>query len=418
MDGPAAVRGVRAFRTAPQALAYEGTTPAAAPFRWCVLHGTAAPDRLVAALQHASRPDGERAVAVVLGAEHRPRDNALLLEGVARAAATPGRRLVLVHRGAGGASLLRAAALEAPGLKVTALEQAGPLTAERVARLVRAAGDGAEVRVAQDGTATRTVWQPAALPAPAPAGGTVLVTGGLGGLGLRAAGVLAARAGWRPVLLDVTAPGQLDAISARLLARLRAAVPRTRVLTADVTDPKAVASALWRLATPVHAVVHCAGLVDGGPVAGSHPADLARLQAAKAGGLHAVLDALDVGALRQVVVFGSITARVPHRQMGGYGFANELLRRQALRRAAALPHCATVVAEWSVWSGAGQAHAMGAVPQARRMGMAPVPLGPGMAALLRLMAWPPGPGRGVSLVLTGEGDRTFPPAAEGPEVTI
>ncbi|GAA2717398.1 MULTISPECIES: KR domain-containing protein [Streptomyces] len=411
MDGPAAVRGVQAFRTAPEAVADEGAAPAAAPFRWSVLHGTAAPDRLVAALQHASRPDGEKAVAVVLGAGHRPRDNALLLEGVARAAATPGRRLVLVHRGAGGASLLRAAALEAPGLRVTALEQAGPLTAERVARLVRAAGDGAEVHVAQDGTATRTVWRPAALPAaaPGPAGGTVLITGGLGGLGLRAAGVLAARAGWRPVLLDVTAPGQLDAASARLLARLRAAVPRTRVLTADVTDPKAVAAALWRLGAPVHAVVHCAGLVDGGPVAGMHPADLARLQAAKTGGLHAVLDALDVTALRQVVVFGSITARVPHRQMGGYALANELLRRQALRRAAVLPHCATVVAEWSVWSGAGQAHAMGAVPQARRMGMAPVPLGPGMAALLRLVAWPPGPGRGVSLVLTGEGDRTFPP---------
>ncbi len=159
-------------------------------------------------------------------------------------------------------------------------------------------------------------------------------------------------------------------------------------------------------------MVHCAGLVAGGPVARTRPADLDELQAAKVDGLRAVLDALDPRALRHLVVFGSIAARAPHRQLGGYGLANELLRRETLRRAAGLPGCATVVAEWSLWSGAGRAHEMGAVGQARRMGMAPVALRPGMEALLRLLAWPVGPGSAAPVVLTGPDDRTFPPPNE------
>ncbi|MBP2401154.1 SDR family NAD(P)-dependent oxidoreductase [Streptomyces syringium] len=403
---------VRAFRPLPAPVSAPGAD-GFPPFRWSVLAAFPA-DSLAAALRHAHRPDGEPAIAVVLGATHRPDDDALLLEGAARATAT-GRRLVLLHRGAGGGSLLRAAALESPGLRVTVLQTAGPVDGTRIAHLVRTARPVDELHVAADGLVTRDDWRPVTLPVrPGPAaarpGGTVLVTGGLGGLGLRAAGVLSRVAGCRPVLLDVTAPAELNRRPAVLLERLRAA--GTLVLTADLTDPRAVAAALERVPGPVRAVVHCAGLVAGGPVARTCPEDLARLRAAKVDGLRHVLDVLDPAELRQLVAFGSITARVPHRQMGGYGLANELLRHETLRRAAALPHCATVVAEWSVWSGAGQAHEMRAVDQARRMGMAPVALVPGMTALLCLLRWPPGPAHAASVILTGPGDRTFPPPAD------
>nr|WP_276319263.1 KR domain-containing protein [Streptomyces luteoverticillatus] len=229
-------------------------------------------------------------------------------------------------------------------------------------------------------------------------------------MGLRAAAVLSAVRGYRPVLLDTTAPGELPPRAAALLCRLCDAPPGADVLTADVTDHRAVARVLGRVPLPVRAVVHCAGVVAGGPVAGARARDLDALAAPKADGLGTVLDTLDPGALRHLVVFGSVTARVAHRQLGGYGLANELLRREALRRAAALPRCATVVAEWSLWSGAGRAHEMGAVGQARRMGMAPVPLAPGMAALLRLLRWPAGARAAGAVVLTGPGeDATFPP---------
>ncbi|MDT0453620.1 KR domain-containing protein [Streptomyces hesseae] len=429
-------RAVRAFRPVPVHVgggvhAGGGGPAPAAAFRWDV---TGDPrDPLAVALRHASRRDAEPAVAVVLGTAHRSGDSALLLEGIARArlGAGGGRRLVLLHRGAGGGSLLRSAALESagvespgvesPGLRVAALElpvrDAGPGFLTHVARLVRDAAPGAELQVAGDGTVTRTGWRAASLPelpvppdGPALPGGAALVTGGLGGLGLRAAAVLSAVRGYRPVLLDTTAPGELPRRPAALLRRLCDAPPGADVLTVDVTDHRAVARALGRVPLPVRAVVHCAGVVDGGPVALTRARDLDALAAPKAEGLGTVLDALGPGALRHLVVFGSVTARVAHRQLGGYGLANELLRREALRRAAALPRCATVVAEWSLWSGAGQAHEMGAVAQARRMGMAPVPLAPGMAALLRLLRWPAGARAAGAVVLTGPGDdRTFPP---------
>lgn len=416
----AGARAVRAYRPVPVA---EPPPPdgAAAAFRWDVAGDPR--DPLAVALRHASRRDAEPAVAVVLGTAHRCGDSALLLEGIARAGG--GRRLVLLHRGAGGGSLLRSAALESPGLRVAALElpgrDAGPGLPARIARLALGAAPGAELRVAGDGRVTRTGWRAARLPelpvpsdGPARPGGAALVTGGLGGLGLRAAAVLSAVRGYRPVLLDTTAPGELPRRPAALLRRLYDAPPGADVLTVDVTDHLAVARALGCVPLPVRAVVHCAGVVAGGPVALARPRDLDALTAPKAEGLGTVLDALDPGALRHLVVFGSVTARVAHRQLGGYGLANELLRREALRRAAALPRCATVVAEWSLWSGAGRAHEMGAVAQARRMGMAPVPLAPGMVALLRLLRWPAGVRAAGAVVLTGPGDdRTFPPG--GPD---
>jgi hypothetical protein len=88
--------------------------------------------------------------------------------------------------------------------------------------------------------------------------------------------------------------------------------------------------------------------------------------------------------------------------MASYALANELLRRATMRAARELPDCATVAAEWSLWSGAGMAHQAAATGQARRMGMTPVSLRDGMAALLRLLAWPPGPTRATPLLLLGD----------------
>src|SRR5882672_988020 len=88
----------------PEAVAVD----AARRYRWDVLGSDAHP--VASALR--AGPTGtlapSAATAVLLGGEFRPGDNALLLDGL-HAARRQGGRLVLIHLGAGGTSLLRAA---------------------------------------------------------------------------------------------------------------------------------------------------------------------------------------------------------------------------------------------------------------------------------------------------------------------
>lgn len=349
-------------------------------------------------------PESARGTAILLGAEFGWEDNARLLDGIA-AACRDGGRLALVHLGAGGASLLRAAAKEDPALDVRCVE----LSAEPSARAIRVAvsllnSEGTLPSLAQvgdDGRITTTGWCPAELP-PVVTGGvrpgrSVVVTGGLGGLGLRAAVVLSKVYGLHPILIDVLEPAQLPPSSARHLSGLSATV-----LTADVTDRHGIARLLSTTdAPPVGAVVHCAGLLTGGPVATTTTTALVHAQRVKVAGLEAVLAAIDPAELRQLITFGSITAEEPHRSLGCYGLANELLRRSTIRAAAGLPRCSTVAAQWSLWSGAGMAQQAGAIQQARRMGMTPLPLRAGMDALVRLFGWPPGPADAAPVLLYG-----------------
>lgn len=352
------------------------------------------------------------ATAVLLGDAFGWPDNALLLDGIG-ASRRDGGRLVLVHRGAGGSSLLRVAAKEDPHARNLTVELPEHPSARAVRLAVSLANAdpaaAGELTVDNDGRVTRTGWRRIALPpAREPRGtgrpaGSVLVTGGLGGLGIRAAGVLATVLRLHPVLVDTLTPADVAADVAGHLRRLRAGPAGATVVTADVTDGNRLAAALARGDwPPVTAVVHCAGLLRAGPIAAFTAYDLAIAQLVKVDGLRNVLAALKTERLRHLVTFGSVTAEAPHRNMASYALANELLRRATMRAARELPQCATIAAEWSLWSGAGMAHQASATSQARRMGMTPVSLRDGMATLVRLLAWPPGPDRAAPLLLLGE----------------
>lgn len=347
--------------------------------------------------------------AVLLGSEFGWEDNARILDGIA-SARRDGGRLALLHLGAGGASLLRVAASENPDLDVVSIELP-PNPSPRAVRVAVTLANccpapTSEVQIDEQGVITRTTWQPVELPALARcrvgAPASVLITGGLGGLGVRAAHVLARTSGLHPVLVDHARSDELDAASAGHLARLERLATGCTVLEVDLTDRSATVTTLSGLnAPPVSAVVHCAGVLLGGPLGGFTSFDLIAAQRVKVEGLRNVLDALNTSRLRQLITFGSITAEQPHRSMGCYALANELLRRATLRAACELPDCATVAAEWSLWSGAGMAHRQGAIPQARRMSITPVNLRAGMNALVRLLGWPAGPDAATALVLSG-----------------
>jgi NAD(P)-dependent dehydrogenase (short-subunit alcohol dehydrogenase family) len=350
---------------------------------------------------------GEPATAtvVLLGAQFTPADNALLLDGV-RNAWWHRRRLVLIHLGAGGGALLRSsiAGRRIPDWLSIELP-AVPSAAALRAALRLASGDSTgELRV--DGTgAFATSWQPFTLPPPW-AGPldlrdpqVAIVTGGLGGLGLCVAALLSYRYGLHPVLIDKEQRLRSGSPADRRVTRLASYPAGVTVRAADVIDGHAMTTAMTGLSGPITAVVHCAGVL--GPVGDCSPDELAATQAIKVIGLRNVLAAVDPRQLSHLITFGSILAEEPAHNLGCYALANELLRRATLNAAAALPKSTTVVAEWSMWAGAGMAHSMGLVAQARRGGLVPISLQAGMRAMGRLLALPAGAERAQAVILRG-----------------
>ncbi|MDT0550532.1 SDR family NAD(P)-dependent oxidoreductase, partial [Streptomyces lonegramiae] len=123
-----------------------------------------------------------------------------------------------------------------------------------------------------------------AVPAPAPwtVRGTVLVTGGTGGLGAQVARWLAERGAEHLVLLSRRGPEAPGADG--LTDALAALGARSTLLACDVADRTALERVLERLrdaGDTVRAVVHTAGLTSDTPLMDCTPEELARLTAAK-----------------------------------------------------------------------------------------------------------------------------------------
>ncbi|MFJ9113870.1 SDR family NAD(P)-dependent oxidoreductase, partial [Streptomyces sp. NPDC102283] len=220
-----------------------------------------------------------------------------------------------------------------------------------------------------------------ATPAPAPwtPRGTVLVTGGTGGLGAQVARWLAVRGAEHLVLLGrrgPEAPGADELIDA--LAALGA---RSTLLACDVADRTALERVLERLhdeGDTVRAVVHTAGLTSDTALMDCTPEELARRTAAKTRGA-AHLDALFEGRpLDAFVLFSSISGTWGSGGQGAYAAANAYLDGlAAARRGRGLT--ATSVA-WGPWAGAGMAD--GAVGDGlRRHGLVPMAPAAALSAL-------------------------------------
>ncbi|MDH6229287.1 acyl transferase domain-containing protein/acyl carrier protein, partial [Streptomyces sp. MJP52] len=182
--------------------------------------------------------------------------------------------------------------------------------------------------------------------------GTVLITGGTGGLGARVARWAAANGAGHVVL---TSRRGLDAPGAsELCSTIEELGARATVVACDATDREALAALARTLeadGTPVRAVVHAAGAGQITPLKEIGPAELADVLHAKVTGaanLHAVFADADLDAF---VLFSSIAATWGSGGQAGYAAANAHLDALALqRRAHDLP--ATSIA-WGPWAGGG-----------------------------------------------------------------
>lgn len=254
------------------------------------------------------------------------------------------------------------------------------------------ARDFHEARYAPDGRRTQTVWQalaPFAAPVrPVLGPGDVLLVSG-GGKGIAAECALAlARAGGAKLLLLGRADPAHDAELAANLERCAAAGVESVYVPADAGDAaavrRAVADGVARLG-PVTALLHGAGRNRPAPLATLGAEDYAATLAPKTGGLANLLAALDAQRLKLLVAFGSVIARCGLAGEADYALANERLARAVEDWARAHPHCRCRVPEWSVWSGTGMGERLGRVDALARAGIAAIPPGRGVEALVALL---------------------------------
>ncbi|MEV7417051.1 SDR family NAD(P)-dependent oxidoreductase [Streptomyces sp. NPDC089919] len=217
------------------------------------------------------------------------------------------------------------------------------------------------------------------VPAPIDPEGTVLITGGTGGLGALFAEHLVRQYGARHLLL-VSRRGPEAEGAAGLTARLADLGAAVRVAACDVADRDRLAELLGSLDRPLTAVIHTAGVLDDGVVGSLTPEQVENVLRPK---LDAALHLHELTAehdLSAFVLFSSVAALIGSPGQANYAAANAALDALAVRRRAiGLP---ALSLGWGLWaeerSMGGTLDGAGAARWAR-MGIEPLPNDLGLA---------------------------------------
>ena len=237
----------------------------------------------------------------------------------------------------------------------------------RVARMVRLPSSAEPVLPAVPGS-----WDPE---------GTVLVTGGTGGLGVELARHLVRDRGARHLLLasrrGAAAPG-----AGELAAELGAAGAHVEVVACDVGDRDAVAALVAGVCAehPLTAVVHLAGALDDGIVESLTPERLATVFRAKADAAWHLHEATRDQDLAAFVLFSSAAGTMGSPGQGSYAAANVFLDALAYhRRHHGLPATSIAWGPWARATGMTSGLTEVDVRRAGSLGVAAIPVERGMA---------------------------------------
>ncbi|WP_312887106.1 SDR family NAD(P)-dependent oxidoreductase, partial [Actinocrinis puniceicyclus] len=203
--------------------------------------------------------------------------------------------------------------------------------------------------------------------APIDPDGTVLITGGTGGLGALFAKHFAQHLGARRLVLLSRRGTAADGV-AELVAQLEGLGAQATVVACDVSDRDQLAEVIGALEHPLTAVVHAAGLLDDGVSEALTSEQLARVLRPKVDAalhLHELTRDMELSAF---VLFSSVAALIGSPGQGNYAAANAFLDAlAAARRAEGLPASSLA---WGLWAGAGMGAALDEAELARleRMG--------------------------------------------------
>jgi NADPH:quinone reductase-like Zn-dependent oxidoreductase/NAD(P)-dependent dehydrogenase (short-subunit alcohol dehydrogenase family) len=178
--------------------------------------------------------------------------------------------------------------------------------------------------------------------------GTVMITGGTGGLGAVLARHMVVDRGVRNLLL-VSRAGEAASGASLLGEELGRLGANVRIASCDVSDREQLRALIDSIPpeAPLHGVVHAAGVLDDATIGSLTPEQVARVLAPKVDGawhLHELTRGLDLDTF---VLFSSVAATLGGPGQGNYAAANAFLDALAVnRRTLGLP--ATAMA-WGPW---------------------------------------------------------------------
>ncbi|MGA8363603.1 MAG: SDR family NAD(P)-dependent oxidoreductase, partial [Solirubrobacteraceae bacterium] len=211
-------------------------------------------------------------------------------------------------------------------------------------------------------------------PEPFDCSGTVLITGGTGGLGALVARHLAVAQGAKRLLLVSRRGLQADG-AGELQETLQALGCEVRIAACDVSDRAQLEELFDSIPGeyPLTAVIHAAGVLDDGLIESLDGERLQRVMVPKVDAAINLHELTERTGLHEFVLFSSIAASMGTPGQGNYAAANAFLDALAAhRRAKGLP--ATSLA-WGAWDqAAGMAGTLSETDRARlrRMGIAPL----------------------------------------------
>ncbi|MER8188599.1 type I polyketide synthase, partial [Kitasatospora sp. NPDC094015] len=251
----------------------------------------------------------------------------------------------------------RVVALEEParwGGLVDLPEECEDAALARLAGLLAAGGDEDQLAIRAEGVLARRLVRAARTPARRSwrPRGTVLITGGTGGLGSQVARRLAGDGAEHLVLLSRRGPAAPGA--EELAAELGALGTRVTLAACDLADPaelRALVDSLAAAGDEVRAVLHTAAAVQLGPVRELGPAEFAATLEAKVLGAATLEEVFHDTELDAFVLFSSVSGVWGSADHGAYAAANAYLDALAEHRRGRGLSATSIV--WGIWSAAG-----------------------------------------------------------------